>query len=444
MAININELFADIMSTPEQRQDKLLQQGMLQGQLLSSGLKGRVANLAPLAQVAGQLGVQRNEDLRRAVQPMLGIDPRTTGEKLQEQIGEMDTSTPEGLLKAANSIQGTDPIRAAALRQAASDLRMQMEDREMAQTTEKMRQNQLGVQTASDIQRMRLATTQEERAGIAAEQVTRMSMLNETARGLEISERARQFIDDATRRENRDTFADSISALGTEYSTYAEGIRGLLLEPSSVMQEIARNETAKLRAANALEYKTLSKRDSKELFDLANERPELAKRLKVGFFSGRSDISEAQMSELAARYRMMNPSSTPSQQLDYVEAMIFTGVGAGINDIDIEAMAEEQAGLEIIMTPEEEEAAAAAAAANLNLAPIADPSLDPAFESVLNNLRVAGSDTSEATTNYLNRTKAAISSANTSMRNLNITNSDTSSIEQKIESLTKRLNHYSQ
>lgn len=150
------------------------------------------------------------------------------------------------------------------------------------------------------------------------------------------------------------------------------------------------------------------------------------------------------MSELAARYRMMNPSSTPSQQLDYVEAMIFTGVGAGINDIDIEAMAEEQAGLEIIMTPEEEEAAAAAAAANLNLAPIADPSLDPAFESVLNNLRVAGSDTSEATTNYLNRTKAAISSANTSMRNLNITNSDTSSIEQKIESLTKRLNHYSQ
>ena len=130
MAININELFADIISTPEQRQDKLLQQGMLQGQLLSSGLKGRVANLAPLAQMAGQLGVQRNEDLRRAVQPMMGIDPRSDSEKMQEQLGQMNTSTPEGLLKAANSIQGTDPIRAAALRQAASELAVELSDKE--------------------------------------------------------------------------------------------------------------------------------------------------------------------------------------------------------------------------------------------------------------------------------------------------------------------------
>ena len=138
MTININELFADIISTPEQRQDKLLQQGMLQGQLLSSGLKGRVANLAPLAQMAGQLGVQRNEDLRRAVQPMMGIDPRTTGEKMQEQLGQMDVSTPAGLLQAANSIQGTDPIRAAALRQAASQMTMEIEDRKSSTTLQKL------------------------------------------------------------------------------------------------------------------------------------------------------------------------------------------------------------------------------------------------------------------------------------------------------------------
>ena len=41
MAININTLFADIIDTPEQRQQKLLQQGMAQGQLLASGLTGR-------------------------------------------------------------------------------------------------------------------------------------------------------------------------------------------------------------------------------------------------------------------------------------------------------------------------------------------------------------------------------------------------------------------
>ena len=117
--ININTLFADIIDTPEQRQQKLLQQGMMQGQLLSSGLQGRARAAAPLAQMAGQLGVQRNEDLRRAVQPMLGLDPRTDSEKMQEKIGQMDFTTPQGLIDAANALQSTDPVRAASLRQAA-------------------------------------------------------------------------------------------------------------------------------------------------------------------------------------------------------------------------------------------------------------------------------------------------------------------------------------
>ena len=69
--------------------------------------------------MAGQLGVQRNEDLRRGVQPMLGIDPRTDSEKMQEKIGQMDFTTPKGLIDAANALQSTDPVRAASLRQAA-------------------------------------------------------------------------------------------------------------------------------------------------------------------------------------------------------------------------------------------------------------------------------------------------------------------------------------
>ena len=129
MAININTLFADIIDTPEQRQQKLLQQGMAQGQLLASGLTGRARALAPLAQMAGQLGVQRNEDLRRAVQPMLGLDPRTTGEKLGEQIQGLDMSTPDGMLQAAQALQSIDPVRAAALRQAAAEKRIENQDR---------------------------------------------------------------------------------------------------------------------------------------------------------------------------------------------------------------------------------------------------------------------------------------------------------------------------
>lgn len=120
MPIDINSLFADIIDTPEQRQQKLLRQGMDQGQLLSSGLRGRAAALAPLAQMAGQLGVQRNEQLRRAVQPMIGIDPRTTGEKMAEQLKDLDPENPDSLLQAAQALQSIDPVRAASLRQIAA------------------------------------------------------------------------------------------------------------------------------------------------------------------------------------------------------------------------------------------------------------------------------------------------------------------------------------
>jgi hypothetical protein len=130
MAINVQSLFADIIDTPEQRQQKLLQQGMAQGQLLSSGLTGLTRAAAPLAQVAGQLGVQRQEDLRRAVQPMIGIDPRTTGEKMAEQLKDLDPENPDSLLQAAQALQSIDPVRAAALRQAAAQKRIEQEDRE--------------------------------------------------------------------------------------------------------------------------------------------------------------------------------------------------------------------------------------------------------------------------------------------------------------------------
>jgi hypothetical protein len=130
MPIDINSLFADIIDTPEQRQQKLLQQGMVQGQLLSSGLRGRAAALAPLAQVAGQLGVQRQEDLRRAVQPMIGIDPRTTGEKMAEQLKDLDPENPDSLLQAAQALQSIDPVRAASLRQMAAQKRVEQSNLE--------------------------------------------------------------------------------------------------------------------------------------------------------------------------------------------------------------------------------------------------------------------------------------------------------------------------
>jgi hypothetical protein len=183
--ININTLFADIIDTPEQRQQKMLQQGMLQGQKLTQNLTGLARAAAPLAQMAGQLGVQRNEDLRRAVQPMLGIDPRTDSEKMQEKIGQMDFTTPKGLIAAANALQSTDPVRAATLRQAA----VALDKENKAQTRTISRQD------AADAR----AAAQEERAVQSAERA-------ETQFGWQTEEQQRskqQFDNSITEFNNR-------------------------------------------------------------------------------------------------------------------------------------------------------------------------------------------------------------------------------------------------
>ena len=172
--ININTLFADIIDTPEQRQQKLLQQGMAQGQLLASGLQGRARAAAPLAQMAGQLGVQRNEDLRRAVQPMLGIDPRTTGEKVGEQIAGLDMSKPEDMLQAAQILQSTNPVKAASLRAAASEKRIALSDK-ARQVSRQDTADKLQQETAD-----RAARGEGRAIDAAAERVTRFNEWKES------------------------------------------------------------------------------------------------------------------------------------------------------------------------------------------------------------------------------------------------------------------------
>lgn len=145
MAIDINSLFADIIDTPEQRQQKLLRRGMDQGAINASGLMGRARALAPLAQMAGVLGVQRNEDLRRAVQPLMGIDPRTSGEKLGEKIKDLDFNSPDDMIKAAQELQSIDPARAASLRQAAANKRLELQAAER-----ELRRQQISDQQAAN------------------------------------------------------------------------------------------------------------------------------------------------------------------------------------------------------------------------------------------------------------------------------------------------------
>tara|TARA_Y100000385_G_scaffold107281_2_gene111383 strand:- start:10870 stop:12159 length:1290 start_codon:yes stop_codon:yes gene_type:complete len=334
--ININTLFADIIDTPEQRQQKLLQQGMTQGRLLSSNLTGLARAAAPLAQMAGQLGVQRNEDLRRAVQPMLGIDPRTTGEKLQEALSKVNTSTPAGMLQAANMVQSIDPLRAATLRQEAARLRTEAEDRDLTRRTQ--------------------------------EASLRASGLQEASAALQISERGQAVIDAQNYRENLPTLADAVRKLGTEYEAIATGIESGVLDPKDGMRDVASIQSAQFRATPKSEFKPISTGEKDSYLALARERPELEKLLKKGFLGRAADVSEERFLELAGKFRSMpdNVNKTPSEIIDLVQASITTGTGADLLEVDVEEMAQDIAGESSLNdNPEAAEAAAQAAAAQL-------------------------------------------------------------------------------
>ena len=370
MAIDINSLFADIIDTPEQRQQKLLQQGMLQGQLLSSGLRGRAAALAPLAQMAGQLGVQRQEDLRRAVQPMLGIDPRSTGEKLQAALANIDTSTPAGLLQAANTVQSIDPIRAATLRQEAARLRKEEEDRAMARTTEELRQLQAGTSIAAAQQSMRLQQNADDRAAIAAEYAAQQAGLGQAATILQINQGARDIIAQQNADSSRGAIAQSLRKLGSEYELYATGIESNSFDAIDVLPRVAAQELARVKSLALEDYKPLSKREAEEYNALAQEIPELKAALKTGWFGKDPVVSSAKFEQLVAVEKQLRPTASPDQILQSVAVKIKTGIAAPVAELDIEAMARQQAESGNNFDPD---AAAAAAAAQLGGQPTTLP-----------------------------------------------------------------------
>ena len=351
--INIQSLFADIISTPEQREEKLLKEGMLQGQLLASGLKGRAAAISPLAQIAGQLGVQRQENLKRAVQPMLGIDARTTGEKLAEQLGQIDTSTPEGLMQAAQAIQSIDPVRAAALRQASVEATRAEEERELRLKGERQRQE--------------LAQNREERAIAAAEQDNELFGLNRDLTTIRLSKARQDALDAMEYKGNVSEFANEVEQLG--FATQASGLRRRLLDPQNVMSNIAAQMRARLEASQLSDFEPIVGNKADQFIELAQSRKFFEDAMSTGFWKSKPEKSRAEILDMAARVKQLNPSASDGEILDTVEVLIKTGAGQGLNDVsdsDIEQMAQEQAESRDNYDPE---ASAAIAAAQLGESP---------------------------------------------------------------------------
>ena len=119
--IDIKSLFSDILPDPAQQQrERVLQQNEAVNQAnLVGTLGGMAAYLAP----------QRSAALSSAATGLLGLDTRSEAEKAMEQLksANVDLSSREGLIKAANIYQEIDPIKAAQLRTQAAQVKRQEE-----------------------------------------------------------------------------------------------------------------------------------------------------------------------------------------------------------------------------------------------------------------------------------------------------------------------------
>ena len=130
MPINIQSLFQDIIETPAQRQQRMLQEGILKGRELTAGLTGLARTQAPLVSALMMNMPRQQEALRRGVGGMLGLDVRSESEKVQDLLRTADVSTPQGMINLANSIQKYAPAQAQTLRAAAVEKQQEIADRE--------------------------------------------------------------------------------------------------------------------------------------------------------------------------------------------------------------------------------------------------------------------------------------------------------------------------
>lgn len=119
--IDIPSLFRDVLETPQQRQQRQMQEGMLRGQQMTSGLRGLAATQAPLIQTLYRNMPAREDALRRGVGGMLGLDVRTESEKVQDILRQADTSDPQGLRNLAREMRQIAPAQSMTLIQAANE-----------------------------------------------------------------------------------------------------------------------------------------------------------------------------------------------------------------------------------------------------------------------------------------------------------------------------------
>ena len=157
--IDITSLFADVLPNPQrQLEERTLQQNDAANQASLVGeLGGMAAYLAP----------QRGRAMAAAGKGLLGIDTRTEAQKTMEQLknANVDLSSREGLIKAANIYQSIDPIKAAQLRTQAAQVKAQ-EDKDARTLVEQQQQDvAFALGRANEVEELTSIVTAREEVG---------------------------------------------------------------------------------------------------------------------------------------------------------------------------------------------------------------------------------------------------------------------------------------
>lgn len=103
---DITGLLTGLAGTPDLEREGITRASAVQGQGLGSNLARSLALQAP----------QREQMMRQGAGGLFGVDTRTAGEKVKEQLGQLDITKPAGQEQAVQLVAKIDPTRALALR----------------------------------------------------------------------------------------------------------------------------------------------------------------------------------------------------------------------------------------------------------------------------------------------------------------------------------------
>ena len=135
--VDITGLLTGLAGTPDLEREGIKRASAIQGQGVGSNLARSLALQAP----------QREQMMRQGAGGLFGVDTRTAGQQVQEQLGQLDTSTPEGQKQAVQLIAQVDPTRALALQ---TQFNTRNKEEERYATAEALEQEKV------DIARLRL------------------------------------------------------------------------------------------------------------------------------------------------------------------------------------------------------------------------------------------------------------------------------------------------